>query len=369
MADRTIDVFWHDDTLLHDTGAGVFEHPPSPLIEVSELHPENDVRIRNIRSCLKLGPIANRLRWRDGRHATVAELEMLHDPGYIEHVRAFCEAGGGVLAWSTVVTAASWQAALASAGTAIGAVEAVLDGECDTAYALVRPPGHHAQPAMTDGYCLFSNTALAAEVARRRGVERVAVIDWDVHHGNGTQQCFYDRGDVLTISLHMPHGSWSSSHPQTGSALEAGLGDGEGFNVNVELDYGSGDAAYVSAMERVVAPIVNAFEPGLILIAAGQDASQFDPNGRQNVSCGGFRSMGEIAQRLADRHCGGRMVLVQEGGYGRSYSAFCMHATLEGVLGTGQLLDDPMAYMPDDELRGDAGIASARGSMRRYWRL
>jgi acetoin utilization deacetylase AcuC-like enzyme len=190
-----------------------------------------------------------------------------------------------------------------------------------------------------------------------------------VHHGNGTQQCFYERADVLTISLHMPHGSWSSSHPQTGSALEAGLGAGEGFNVNVELGYGSGDAAYVAAMERVVAPIVDAYAPGLILIAAGQDASQFDPNGRQNVSCGGFRSMGEIAQRLADRHCGGRMVLVQEGGYGRSYSAFCMHATLEGVLGTGLLLDDPMAYMPDDELRGDAGIASARGSMRRYWRL
>jgi acetoin utilization deacetylase AcuC-like enzyme len=369
MADRSIDVFWHDDALLHDTGSGVFEHPPSPLIEVSELHPENDVRVRNIRSCLTHGPIAGRLRWRDGRHATVAELETLHVPGYIEQVRAFCEEGGGVIAWSTTVVPGSWPAALSSAGTAIAAVEAVLDGEAQTAYALVRPPGHHAQPAMTDGYCLFSNTALAAEAARRRGVERVAVIDWDVHHGNGTQACFYDRGDVLAISLHMPHGSWGASHPQTGSCLEAGLGEGEGFNVNIELGYGSGDTAYVAAMQRVVAPIVDAYAPGLILVAAGQDASQFDPNGRQTVSCAGFRDIAEVAQQLADRHCQGRMVLVQEGGYSRSYSAFCMHATLEGVLGTGPLLDDPMAYMPDDELRGDAGIAAARGSMRRYWRL
>jgi acetoin utilization deacetylase AcuC-like enzyme len=235
----------------------VFEHPPSPLIEVPELHPENDVRIRNIRSCLREGPIAPRLRWREGRHATVDELETLHDPAYIEGVRTFCTAGGGTIAWSTVVSEGSWNAALSSAGSAITATEAVLDDECATAYALVRPPGHHAQPAMTDGYCLFSNTALAAEAARRRGIERIAIVDWDVHHGNGTQECFYGRRDVLTVSLHMPHGSWGPSHPQTGSALEAGIGDGEGFNVNVELPYGSGDAAYVAAMERVVAPIVD----------------------------------------------------------------------------------------------------------------
>ena len=369
MSDQQLHVFWHDDALAHDTGSGVFEHPPSPLIEVSELHPENDVRIRNIRSCLQQGPIAPQLHWRGGRHAEIAELELLHDPAYVEHVREFCQAGGGVLAWSTVVVPRSWDAALASAGTAIAAVEAVLDGDCRTAYALVRPPGHHAQPAATDGYCLFSNTALAAEVARRRGVERVAVLDWDVHHGNGTQECFYRRGDVLAVSLHMPHGSWSVSHPQTGSALEAGLADGEGFNVNVELAYGSGDAAYVDAFERVVMPIVDQFDPGLIVVAAGQDASQFDPNGRQCVTMRGFRRLGELAQQLADRHCEGRMALVQEGGYGRSYSAFCMHATLEGVLGSGPLLDDPMAYLPDDEARGEAGIAAARGSMRRYWSL
>jgi acetoin utilization deacetylase AcuC-like enzyme len=216
---------------------------------------------------------------------------------------------------------------------------------------------------------MFSNTALAAETAIRRGVERVAIIDWDVHHGNGTQECFYDRGDVLSCSLHMPHGSWGPAHPQTGSTLEAGIDDGAGYNLNIELAYGSGDTAYAAAMQRVVFPILDHFRPGLILIAVGQDASQFDPNGRQCLSMEGFRRLGELARELADRHCDGRLALIQEGGYGRSYSALCMHATLEGVLATGPLLEDPMGYLPDDETRGDAGIAAARGSMRRYWQI
>jgi acetoin utilization deacetylase AcuC-like enzyme len=327
------------------------------------------VRVRNIRSALCNGPIAQYLEFREGRHATTDELATMHDPVYIESVRTFCEAGGGILAWSTVCVPGSWPAALSAAGTALRATEAVLDGETKLAYALVRPPGHHAQPATTDGYCLFGNTAIAAEAARRRGVERVAIIDWDVHHGNGTQECFYGRSDVLAVSLHMPHGSWSEAHPQTGSYLEAGIGPGAGCNVNIELPYGSGDGAYLAAMEQVVVPVVDAFHPDLVMVAAGQDASQFDPNGRQCVSMAGFRGMGAIARTLADRHSDGRLVLVQEGGYGRSYSGLCMHATLEGVLGTGVLLDDPMAFLPDDVTRGDAGIAASRGVLRRYWSL
>ena len=367
MADPTLDVFWHDDVLLHDTGSGVFEHDPSPLIEVSELHPENDVRIRNIRSALRNGPIAGRLRWRDGRHAGIDELVHLHDPAYVEEVHEFCLGGGGVLAWSTRVCEGSWPASLAAAGTALEATRAVLDGECTQSYALVRPPGHHAQPATTDGYCLFSNTALAADAAIRSGLERVAIVDWDVHHGNGTQECLYGRADVLAISLHMPHGSWSVAHPQTGSSLEAGLGDGVGHNVNIELGFGSGDGAYVDAMERVVAPIVDAYRPQLVMVACGQDANHFDPNGRQCLSMAGFRRLGEISRDLADRHCDGRLVMIQEGGYARSYSALCMHATLEGVLRTGKLLADPMAFLPDDAGRGEPGILAAIGSMRRYW--
>ena len=261
----------------------------------------------------------------------------------MEQVREFCEAGGGLLGGHTVVSAGTWPAALSSAGTAIAAVEAVLDGDCLRSYALVRPPGHHAQPARTDGYCMFSNTALAAETALRRGVERVAIIDWDVHHGNGTQECFYDRGDVLSCSLHMPHGSWGAgAPPDRHRRSRPGSATAPGTTSTSSWPTAAATPPTRPPMQRVVAPILDRFRPGLILIAAGQDASQFDPNGRQCLSMNGFRRLGELARELADRHCDGRLALIQEGGYGRSYSALCMHATLEGVLA-----HRPAARRPD----------------------
>ena len=364
-----LDVFWHDDALLHETGSGVFEQPPSPLLAEPELHPENAVRILNMKAVLERGPLAGHLRWRDGRHAEAAELELVHDRAYVEGVREFCAAGGGVLTWSTPVSQGSWKAALAAAGTTLAATEAVLAGKTGRAYALVRPPGHHAQPAQADGYCLFSNVALAAEHARSRGLERVAVVDWDVHHGNGTQECFYERSDVLTISLHMRHGSWGPTHPQTGAPDEVGSGSGAGYNVNVELPPGTGDGGYMRAMEEIVAPVVDRFAPELILVACGQDANQFDPNGRQCVTMEGFRRLGAAARELADRHCGGRIVLVQEGGYARSYSAFCLHGTLAGVLGADTGLEDPCAYLPDDPGHADREVASVRSALSAYWPL
>jgi acetoin utilization deacetylase AcuC-like enzyme len=360
-------VYWHDEALAHDTGAGMFDQGPTPLIEVPELHPENSERIRNIRSMLRKGPIASHLEWHDGRYATREELELVHAPAYIDSIEAACAGSPGILTQATPVVPASWGAALGSAGTALSATEAVLAGDCDVAYALVRPPGHHAQPAQADGYCLFSNAALCAELARRRGIERVAVVDWDVHHGNGTQECFWTRPDVATISFHMRHGSWGPHHPQTGAPDELGDGDGRGRNVNIELPVGTGDEGYRRAWARVVEPLLGAFDPGLLVIACGQDASQYDPNGRMCVSMAGFRDLGAAARRLADAHCDGRLLLVQEGGYGRTYSAYCMHATLEGVLGTGPLLDDPLAYLPDDRDRGDAAIAAVLAAVGPYW--
>jgi acetoin utilization deacetylase AcuC-like enzyme len=359
-------VYWHDEALVHDTGAGMFDQPPNPLIEAPELHPENPERIRNIRSALRNGPIAPHVEWHDGRHATTQELELVHASGYIESVREACNRGG-TITQSTPVVPASFDAARASAGTALRATAAVLDGECRLAYALVRPPGHHAQPAQADGYCLFSNSALCAELARRRGLERVAVVDWDVHHGNGTQACFWDRPDVVSISLHMDHGSWGPHHPQTGAPHELGAGEGAGANVNVALPMGTGDEGYRRAWRRVVEPVLDRFAPQLLVIACGQDASQYDPNGRMCVTMAGFHDLGTAARELADRHCGGRMVLVQEGGYGRTYSAYCMHATLEGVLGTGRLLDDPLAYLPDEPDRADAALDAVLAAVAPHW--
>ena len=362
-----IHVFWHPAVLEHDTGAGIFEAPDPGILAVPELHPENAERVRNMHAVLERGPLAPHLRWREGRLAAERELESVHPAGYVAELKAACAAGGRRFAATTLLSPTSWPALLAAAGSSLDAARAVIDGEAEVAYALVRPPGHHCQPAQADGYCLFSNAALCAELARRRGIDRVAVVDWDVHHGNGTQECFWTRPDVVTISLHMGHGSWGPHHPQTGAPDELGGGDGGGRNVNVELPLGTGDEGYRRAWARVVEPLLGTFDPGLVVIACGQDASQYDPNGRMSVTMEGFRDLGAAARGFADAHCDGRLVLVQEGGYGRTYSAFCMHATLEGVLGTGKLLDDPLAYLPDDRDRGDAAIDAVLAAVGPYW--
>jgi acetoin utilization deacetylase AcuC-like enzyme len=364
-----IDVFWHDAALGHDTGAGHFELPMSELLAVAELHPENAERIRNMRAMLQHGPLAPRVRWHDGRLATEEELTTVHTPEHVARMRALCDAGGARLDASTVVTATSWEPMLAAAGTSLAAADAVLAGDADVSLALVRPPGHHAQPDRPDGYCFFNHAALAAERARRAGVERVAIVDWDVHHGNGNQACFYERGDVLTISLHMRTGLWGERHPQTGSPEEVGLGDGQGANVNIELPAGSGDRAYALAMREIVLPVLRQFGPGLIVGSCGQDASAFDPNGRQNVSMGGFREIGRVVGDAARELCDGRLVLVQEGGYARTYAAYCLHATLEGVLGKPEppLLEETLAYMPDDFTRARESVEAVQSALTRYW--
>ena len=350
-----LDVFWHPAMLEHDTGSGVFETPSSGLVDVPELHPENAERVRNMRSVLERGPLAPRLGWKDGRLAEVEELESVHEPEYIVGLRQACEAGGVHISSTTVLSATSWPALLASAGTTLAAVDAVVAGEAAIGYALVRPPGHHAGPATADGYCFFNNVALAAERLRAAGAERVAIVDWDVHHGNGTQSCFYERDDVLTISLHMRHGSWGPTHPETGSPRETGVGKGAGYNVNAEMGAGAGDGAYAEAFRRVVLPVLEKYRPEAVVGASGQDASAFDPNGRMNVSMDGFHAIGERVRESADRS-GARLVLVQEGGYARTYAAYCLHATLEGVLGTERLLADPIAFMPDDPAHASADI-------------
>ncbi len=351
-----IDVFWHDDCLRHDTGRGLFEAGPSALLDVPERHPENADRLRNLRSALERGPLRDALRFREGRHALRDELERFHDPDYVAGVEALSHTDSvDRVIGPTFASAGTWDAARAAVGCALAAADAVLDGETRLAYALVRPPGHHAARAAVDGYCFFNNAALAAQRARDRGIERVAVVDWDVHHGNGTQSGFYDRADVLTLSVHMDHRSWGRNHPEQGTPDELGAGAGRGANVNVALPYGCGDRAYAAVFEEVVAPVLRRFGPGLIVCAAGQDASQFDPNGRQCVTLAGFHAIGEAVAGLAEELCDGRVVATQEGGYGPTYSALCLVATLAGLLRRPTGLEDPLAYLPD----GGAGHGGA----------
>ncbi|MEM7171672.1 MAG: class II histone deacetylase [Pseudomonadota bacterium] len=349
-------VFFDEWVLAHDTGSGFFESSPSPFLEVMEKHPENDDRLRNIRAVLQNGPIAQALSWHGAGPASRGDLLLFHEADYIDYLEGLPQDTASRLTGTTVWGPGTWTIAKVAAGLAIGAARHVWRGAGQRAYALVRPPGHHAQPGMADGYCFINNIGVALQALRQEGLKRACVIDWDVHHGNGTQEGFYQDPDVLTISLHMNHGAWGGNHPQSGAADEVGGGPGRGTNLNVPLPYGSGDQAYCRAFDEIVAPAVEKFAPELLFIAAGQDANQFDPNGRQLVTMAGFHQLGRRARALADRLCGGKLVLVQEGGYAVSYAAYCLHATLEGVLGRDPGLDDPIAFMPEHTQGLDAAL-------------
>lgn len=183
------------------------------------------------------------------------------------------KAGGKTICCGTFLNPGSWEAALLAAGTTLSAMKHILDGHGNIAYALVRPPGHHAQPTQADGYCFLNNAGLAIQLALDSGRAKVAVIDIDVHYGNGTAEGFYRSNEVLTISLHMNHGSWGPSHPQSGTLDELGEGVGFGYNINIPLPNGSGDRGYEYAMKELVIPAVQKFEPDMIVLVVGQDSS------------------------------------------------------------------------------------------------
>lgn len=209
---------------------------------------------------------------------------------------------------------------------------------------------------MADGYCFFNHVGIAAEDAIADGAARVAIVDWDVHHGNGTQSGFYHRADVLTVSMHMDHGAWGPTHPETGRVEERGIGDGAGFNLNVPLPMGSTDAAYLGAFDEIVAPRLRDFRPDMLIIANGVDAGQFDPNGRQLVTMSGFHGLASRARALADELCAGRLLVVQEGGYNPAYAAFCVHSAVEGFAWLPEGLKDPLGYMPHGKGRAKRDV-------------
>jgi acetoin utilization deacetylase AcuC-like enzyme len=347
MADR-LAVFFHPCVFDHDTGQGFFEADASPYLPILERHPENADRTRNMLSVLQQGPISEALDWHRGEAAARDDLERFHTSTYIDELESIASTESRSFSSTTVFGAGSFSICCAAAGQTIAAASHVFDGHSDLAYALVRPPGHHAQPQMADGYCFFNNIGVAIEALRARGLKNAAVIDWDVHHGNGTQQGFYDDADVLTVSLHMNHGAWGATHTQTGDVDEVGSGNGVGKNLNLPMPYGSGDVAYLRVFDEIVAPAVRKHQPEILFIANGQDANQFDPNGRQLLSMTGFYELGRRARALADECCNGRLVLAQEGGYAVSYAAYCLHASLEGVLQRQAGLPDPLAYMQED---------------------
>ncbi|XP_050235044.1 histone deacetylase 8 [Mercurialis annua] len=361
-AGRSIHVFWHEDMLKHDAGKGMFDTGTAPaFLDVLDQHPENADRMRNMVAILKRGPISPFISWHLGAPARLPQLLSFHTSDYINELVQADKEGGKMICPATFLNPGSWDAALLAAGTTLAAMQHILDGHGPIAYALVRPPGHHAQTMQADGYCFLNNAALAVQLGLDSECRKIAVIDIDVHYGNGAAQGFYHSDEVLTISLHMNHGSWGPSHPQNGSIHELGEGTGFGYNLNIPLPSGTGNKGYGHAMTELVIPAIDKFQPDMLVLVAGQDSSAFDPNGRQCLTMDGYREIGRIVNGLAKRHSGGRVLVVQEGGYHITYSAYCLHATLEGLLDLpGPLLDEPLDCYPEDEPLAVKAVESIR---------
>ncbi|HEY8448621.1 MAG TPA: histone deacetylase [Thermomicrobiales bacterium] len=269
--------------------------------------------------------------------AELNDVERVHNPWYVEALERASEHGGGWLDHDTYVCPDSYEIALLAAGAAVAAVDAVLDGHAPRAFALIRPPGHHATPERGMGFCLFNNVAIAAGHALSRGLERVMIVDWDVHHGNGTQDAYYDTDAVLFCSIHQ-----YPFYPGTGSTAENGLGKGDGYTLNIPLRAGQRDEDYLRVMNEVIVPAARKYRPELVLVSAGYDAHGADPIGGMRLTEAGFAELAKRVAAIAEEQCDGRMALVLEGGYD-------MTALARSVAATIRALDGESAAEYDDQ--------------------
>jgi len=276
---------------------------------VSE-HPERPERLRVIMQRLEETGLLDEMLRMPVRAATVEELAALHDPSYVDEVRLLSESGGGDIDLDTRATEGTWDAACAAVGVCIDSARAVYDRDLDNAICLVRPPGHHARPSTGMGFCFFNNVALAAEALIQDGHERVAIIDFDGHHGNGTQEMFYHRGDVLYVSLHQ-----SPLFPGTGTEDEVGVDEGMGLNVNLPVPRYAQDIHYLRAFDELILPLLAAYEPEMILVSAGFDAHFRDTLVQLGLTARGFFLMTVGLLTAARELCDGRLMMALEGGY------------------------------------------------------
>ena len=323
----------------HDTGNALGVLPATGEFQ-PWIHFENPETKRRLKNMLDASDLTTRLTAIDPVSASKEQILQVHTEVYHDRIKALSDDNGGNAGELTPFGPGSYEIALLAAGGCISAANAILDGQVRNAYALVRPCGHHAEPARGRGFCIFSNVAITVkEILTRGDVSRVAVVDWDVHHGNGTETVFYDDPNVLTISLHE-----DSLYPyNTGGVDAIGEGAGEGYNINIPLPPGSGGGAYNAAMERVVLPALESFQPEMILVASGLDGSTWDPLGHMLLLSSHYRAMTEQLLSLADRLCQGRLLVVHEGGYSAGYVPFCGVAIIEALSGEISGVVDPFA--------------------------
>jgi acetoin utilization deacetylase AcuC-like enzyme len=324
-------------------------------------HPERPERLRAAQAALAESPWAASQLLVRPRDATTEELTRVHTPGYVEALHRIAGRHGHLDA-DTYFSPGSLVAALRAAGGALSMVDALVDGAAPFGLALVRPPGHHARPGAAMGFCLLNNVAVAAAHARSRGAARVAIVDWDVHHGNGTQEMFYEDPSVLYVSLHQ-----FPFYPGTGSAEESGGGEGTGTTVNVPLSAGADGAVYQAAFDRIVCPALAEFDPDLVLISAGFDAHERDPLASMRLTSATYGALTRSLMRTLPRGAAGRLALVLEGGYDLEGLRGSLLATLEALHdaspGPGSERQEPLSP------RHSAELSRAEAVARRHFHL
>ncbi len=333
--------FWDEKCFWHGGGDYAQMFPVGGFVQpMAGGLPESPETKRRMKNLMDVSGLSAELAMQSAPEASYADLVRVHPESYLTAFKEMSDAGGGEIGRRTPFLQGGYEIAALSAGLSKAALGAVLRGELNNAYALSRPPGHHCTPDWPNGFCLMSNLAIAIEAAIAAGEgKRFAVVDWDVHHGNGTEAVFYERDDVLTISLHEDR-----NYPvDTGATADKGKGAGLGYNMNVPLPSGAGHDTYLEAMERIALPALEAHKPDVIIIACGYDAGIFDPLAHQLCTAETYRQMTRQVMAAADKLCEGRLMMAHEGGYSEAYVPFCGHAVLQEMSGSNIAVPDPMA--------------------------
>ncbi len=310
-------LIYHPIFLKHDTGPH---------------HPERPSRLQSILRTLENSGIINKLKLIEPERASIKDVTLIHSRSYVLGIKDVCSklsSGNANLDPDTVVSKDSFEAGLFAVGAVKKAVDLVFTKEVDNAFCMVRPPGHHARPNQAMGFCLFNNIAIGAKyIQKKYGLKRILIVDWDVHHGNGTEEIFYKNGGVFYISLHQyPH------YPGTGSRESIGKGKGKGFNLNIPMDVGTGDNEYIKAFfEEMIIPRIEDFKPEFILISAGFDGHRDDPLSSTNLTETGYYEMTKILKDLAKTYSQNRVISILEGGYNLFSLANSVHSHLEALI-------------------------------------
>lgn len=349
---------WNELYGWHDTGTAAGHVFPSTTVQPYQHFESAETKVR-FASLVEVSGLAKDLVRIEAIPATEEDILRVHTPEYLARIKAesLNPKGGDAGDGESPFGYGGYDIAALAAGGAIEALRAVMNGTVNNAYALIRPPGHHAISSTGMGYCIFANAAVAIENVRATmGVERVVVVDWDVHHGNGTQAIYYSDPNVLCISIHQ-----DNLYPiDSGLIDDTGDKSAAGSVINIPLPAGSGNGAYVETLDKVVLPAIRKFNPDVIVVASGFDASATDPLGRMLVTASGYRQLTEMVLAVADEVCEGRVMMTHEGGYSPTYVPYCGLAVLEAMSGVKTGIDDP--FGPGFERLPDQALSEVQAS-------